>query len=69
MTNLILAVIAVIAFYIWRISVWAGDAGGYWALITGNPNKAAAIEAKREAAMSASATSFSSVSFGRCGKQ
>ncbi|GHJ88866.1 hypothetical protein NliqN6_5268 [Naganishia liquefaciens] len=51
MTYLVFGVIAVSSFYIWRVTVWARDAGGYWALITGS---GAAAKGAASAAASAS---------------
>ena len=58
MSNLILVVLAICAIYIWRVTVWASEAGGYWALITGGSGKASA------AAAAASATSAVAASMG-----
>jgi hypothetical protein len=35
MRYLIGGVLAIVAFYVWRMTVWASDAGGYWNLMTG----------------------------------
>lgn len=53
MTNLFLIVFAILAFYIWRVTVWAGEAGGYWALITGHKNVAKAAASAAAASLSA----------------
>jgi len=35
MTYMVLGLVALAAFYTWRFTVWAGQAGGYWNLMTG----------------------------------
>jgi hypothetical protein len=39
------------------MTIWASDAGGYWALITGNPNTAAVLKQRQDASVSASVSS------------
>ncbi|KAJ9119086.1 hypothetical protein QFC22_003577 [Naganishia vaughanmartiniae] len=51
--NLMLVVLAVAGFYIWRVTVWAHESGGYWALITGSGSAV-----KAAASSAASASSF-----------
>lgn len=55
MSNLILLVLAVCAIYIWRVTVWASEAGGYWALLFGGGNAA------KSSAVSAAASATSAV--------
>jgi hypothetical protein len=50
---LITLVLAVASFYIWRVTVWARDAGGYWSLITGS-----GVAAKSAVSAAASASSL-----------
>ncbi|OWZ60194.1 hypothetical protein C356_00205 [Cryptococcus neoformans c45] len=56
LTYLVLWLLLLFAFYMWRFTVWAHQAGGYWALITGHQMSPAEIAAK-EAASSASVSS------------
>ncbi|TYJ56986.1 hypothetical protein B9479_002265 [Cryptococcus floricola] len=56
LTYLVLSLLVVLSFYVWRFTVWAHNAGGYWALMTGNHISPAA-QAAREAASAASASS------------
>ncbi|WVN88221.1 uncharacterized protein L203_103422 [Cryptococcus depauperatus CBS 7841] len=60
LTYLVLSLMALLAFYIWRFTVWAHDAGGYWALMTGYRQPPGAIAA-REAASAASVSSAAQV--------
>ncbi|KAJ9103258.1 hypothetical protein QFC21_002681 [Naganishia friedmannii] len=55
--NLMLVVLAVAGFYIWRVTVWAHASGGYWALITGSGSaaKAAASSAVSASSLAAAA--------------
>jgi len=41
MTYLTFGLLALVAFYMWRFTVWAHDAGGYWNLVTGQRAAAA----------------------------
>lgn len=71
LTYLVLGVLAVASLYIWRVTVWARDAGGYWALITGSgvaaksAVSAAASASSIAAAAITTATSSGSVSLNR----
>ncbi|EAL23534.1 hypothetical protein CNBA1810 [Cryptococcus deneoformans B-3501A] len=56
LTYLVLSLFLLFAFYMWRFTVWAHQAGGYWALITGHHMSPAEVAAK-QAASSASASS------------
>ena len=67
LSYLVLSLLAIGAFYAWRFTVWAADAGGYWNLMTGrrpplhNVNDPAAIaSAAASAAQSGSAAGASS---------
>lgn len=54
-----------VVFYIWRVTVWASDAGGYWNLMTGrrpSAEESLAKFAKTAVASQSSASSASSVS-------
>lgn len=57
LTYLFLGLVALMAFYTWRFTVWADDAGGYWNLMTGKRQSAAEIQ---EAKMREQASSVSS---------
>jgi hypothetical protein len=52
-----LALVALMAFYTWRFTVWAAQAGGYWALMTGRH-----VNVKAAAASSSAASAVSSAS-------
>ncbi|WVQ80504.1 hypothetical protein IAT38_002609 [Cryptococcus sp. DSM 104549] len=70
LTYLVLSLLAVLSFYIWRFTVWAHDAGGYWALMTGHhkPPAVAAAQASASAAKaSVSAEQSSTVTSGTPG--
>ncbi|ORX36764.1 hypothetical protein BD324DRAFT_627093 [Kockovaella imperatae] len=69
MTYLVMALAALGAFYGWRFTVWAAEAGGYWNLITGRHAPATrlsegAINAAAKAASKAKAKSSGSGSGG-----
>ncbi|WVQ72599.1 hypothetical protein IAR50_002157 [Cryptococcus sp. DSM 104548] len=56
LTYLVISLLVVLGFYVWRFTVWAHNAGGYWALMTGH-HVSPAAQAAREAASAASASS------------
>ncbi|KAJ9105976.1 hypothetical protein QFC19_003311 [Naganishia cerealis] len=60
LTNLLLLVLAIAGFYIWRVTVWARDSGGYWALITGTGSAAKAAASSAAAATSIAAAAITS---------
>ncbi|KAI5451590.1 hypothetical protein NCC49_001575 [Naganishia albida] len=60
LTNLILVVFALAGFYVWRVTVWARDAGGYWNLITGSGTVAKDAAASAVAASSLAAAAITS---------
>jgi hypothetical protein len=60
MSNLIILVLAVCAIYIWRVTVWASDAGGYWNLLFGGGKSSSAVAVSA----AASATSAAAASLG-----
>lgn len=41
-----LGLVAIGGIYMYRFTVWAADAGGYWNLITGNRPNPAAVQAQ-----------------------
>lgn len=55
LTNVLLVVIAISAFYIWRLTIWAEQAGGYWPLLTGSGSSPASSSAAAAATSSAAA--------------
>ncbi|WWC70336.1 uncharacterized protein I206_104286 [Kwoniella pini CBS 10737] len=56
LTYLVLSLALVLAFYIWRFVSWAHQAGGYWAVISGN-HKSPISDAASSAASAASSIS------------
>ena len=65
MTYLVLSLVALAAFYMWRFTVWAADAGGYWNLVTGRHAPPTGVgEAAMAAVASANAKAKSKVSHG-----
>ena len=36
LTYMVFGLLALSGFYVWRVTVWAAEAGGYWALVTGH---------------------------------
>ncbi|WWD17403.1 hypothetical protein CI109_101844 [Kwoniella shandongensis] len=62
LTYLVASLFLILAFYMWRFTVWAAQVGGYWALITGNHKTPASMAASSAAALAATAASAASVS-------
>ncbi|KAK8864300.1 hypothetical protein IAR55_001546 [Kwoniella newhampshirensis] len=62
LTYLVASLFLILAFYVWRFTVWAAQVGGYWALITGNHKTPASIAASSAAAVAATAASVASSS-------
>jgi len=56
MTYMVLGLVALAAFYTWRFTVWAGQAGGYWNLLSGRtiPPKSSVADTASFAASAAS---------------
>lgn len=56
MTYMVLGLVALAAFYTWRFTVWAGQAGGYWNLLSGRtvPPKTGVADTAAYAASAAS---------------
>jgi hypothetical protein len=64
MTYMVLGLVALAAFYTWRFTVWAGQAGGYWNLMTGRtatPKSSVADTAAYAASAASSAKSGAKV--------
>ncbi|KAK4689057.1 hypothetical protein P7C73_g1034, partial [Tremellales sp. Uapishka_1] len=68
LTYLVLSLLSVAAFYTWRMTVWARDAGGYWNLATGTRPAPGAQVADAISAASAAASSVSSKGSSPSGK-
>jgi hypothetical protein len=65
LTYMVLGLVALAAFYTWRFTVWAGQAGGYWNLLSGRtipPKSSVADTASMASAAAASASSGLKVS-------
>jgi hypothetical protein len=61
---MVLGLVALAAFYTWRFTVWAGQAGGYWNLMTGRtatPKSSVADTAAYAASAASSAKSGAKV--------
>ena len=58
---MMLGLLAVSAFYTWRFTVWAAQAGGYWSLLTGrHPHPTDPMASSASAAVSAASANQAS---------
>ncbi|KLT39848.1 hypothetical protein CC85DRAFT_250460 [Cutaneotrichosporon oleaginosum] len=61
LTYLSLGLLALASFYVWRITVWASEVGGYWNLMTGRRDTLVDVVQQEAAKASAREDKFSSV--------
>ena len=71
LTYLVLGLLALAAFYVYRFTVWAADVGGYYNLLTGHrdPSSSAAVSAPSGAANEAVSAVRNAASTGKAGSK